>query len=73
MTVSDLIELLQAFPGETQVVMSADAEGNAFSPLDEAELARYLPDSTWSGELVDDWEDDPDDKTIPAVFLWPVN
>ena len=50
MKVKELIELLQKLDQEALVIMSKDAEGNSFSPLDEVETCLYQPDSTWSGD-----------------------
>lgn len=50
MKVSDLIAILQEFPGDALVVQARDAEGNGYSPVDDVTLGRYAADSTWSGE-----------------------
>jgi hypothetical protein len=66
MTVTELIAKLQNLPADSQVVMSKDAEGNDFSPLEECIVGHYEPYTTWSGEFTE----------VPnggAVALWPVN
>lgn len=51
MTVSDLINLLKTEDPSRIVVMSADGEGNNFSPLSGHSVGSYRADSTWSGEV----------------------
>lgn len=58
MTVKRLIEELQKYDPETVVVMSSDAEGNGYSPLAGIYTGEYVPNSTWSGEIYYDEEDD---------------
>lgn len=73
MTVGELLFKLTELEDEQldyQVVMSKDAEGNSFSPLDEIVVGAYTPDSTWSGEFTD--IEMPAGSTN-AVCLWPVN
>lgn len=65
MKIKELIEILEHLPGDHEVVMSRDSEGNGFSPLYECDVAKYVPDSTWSGELA---VGEPN-----AVILRPVN
>jgi len=82
MTVTELIELLKELPGDSILVMQADSEGNGYSPMSGAEAAFYEPDSTWSGQVID--EDyleghDPDEiaerlaAAEPCVVVWPIN
>lgn len=84
MNATQLIEKLLKIPGDTLVVMSSDAEGNTFSPLDSAEPAMYLAENSFSGEHYMTEEqrqatNNPDeycgapDEAVPAVFLWPTN
>lgn len=84
MTVADLQAALATLPSNTLVVLAKDGEGNAFSPLTEAEPALYAADSTYSGEHYmtdeqrqatgepDEYSEAPDDA-VPALFLWPTN
>lgn len=79
-TVADLIEYLKTLPQEAIVILSADSEGNGFSPWcgDHAE-GRYVEESTYSGEFHSDefleeaiqegWEIEGE----RAVVLWPIN
>jgi hypothetical protein len=78
MTVKELIEELQAMDPTKLVVMSSDAEGNKYSPLEGADDARlYVAETTWSGEVYDaeDQDDDEEDlsEAVPCVVLFPVN
>ena len=73
MTVAELITQLQGLDKEALVVMSEDAEGNRFSPLFDVEPARYIASSAWSGDLVDEDDDDPDPEAVQSVCLWPTN
>lgn len=66
MTITDLITKLQTLPADATVVMSKDAEGNEFSPLEDFTVGDYEPETTWSGEFTDGHGNN-------AVCLWPVN
>lgn len=50
-TVKELIETLSKLPGDHMVVLQKDAEGNGYSPLAGAEVAKYIPEATWYGEV----------------------
>lgn len=75
MTVKELRELLASYPDDYVVIMSKDAEGNAYSPLPPAEDAacdgHYEPTTTWYGEFTHHPEDRP--APFNAVCLWPTN
>ena len=77
MTVAELIFELQQYPGELQVVLSKDAEGNNFSPLAEMGPGVYEPDTTYSGDftsehhVVEQYGDD--EAAMNSLCLWPVN
>jgi hypothetical protein len=83
MKVKEMIELLQTLPQDHIIVMSKDAEGNGFSPLSDCGLSMYIPDSTYSGEVLSEEDldyrnEDADEDEIQeynenAVVLWPVN
>ena len=79
MTVSELISHLKAEPNQLRlVVMSSDAEGNRIGPFREASTAKYLADSTWSGEIQDRENGETDAEWgevagVEALVLWPVN
>jgi hypothetical protein len=70
MTVGELIVALQQYSPDALVVIAEDSEGSNFSPLETLDLNTYLPETTWSGELVDD---DEIENAVDAVVLWPVN
>jgi hypothetical protein len=67
-TVKQLRESLNGLDDSLLVVLSKDAEGNDFSPLVEVEgPLTYIPDSGWSGEIIEDHDNDN------CVVLWPTN
>lgn len=67
-TVKQLRAALTDVDDDFIVILSKDAEGNGFSPLDEVEgPMTYEPDSTWSGEIIENHDNDN------CVVLWPVN
>jgi hypothetical protein len=70
-TIDDLRRQLDALglPGTTAVVIAKDGEGNAFSPLHEAEASMYASAGLGAGERYD--EGDAPGAAVPAVFLWP--
>ncbi len=76
-TVSELIEELQKLPGELQVILSKDAEGNLFSPICGSgnfySIGEYIPESTWAGDFEDEANFEGDRSPINAVCLWPIN
>ena len=51
LTVGELIDYLATQPRDRKVVMAKDAEGNGYSPLEDASEGMYEADSTWSGEI----------------------
>lgn len=69
-----MLKLLQDVDPELEVVMSADGEGNTYSPFADLSLGRYEAESTWSGEFrsADD-DSDGETVTVNAVALWPTN
>ena len=65
MTAAALINALNAYPANTRVCIASDAEGNSYSPVDEAAPA------LWNGEEVihpDDKEGDEEE----IICLYPV-
>ncbi|MEU9752196.1 hypothetical protein AB0D90_03545 [Streptomyces althioticus] len=76
-TKGDLLRLLTTgpladLPDNTLIVMLKDAEGNGgVSPLAELATSRYMPLSTWSGELVR--PEDADRTDLPVITMEPVN
>lgn len=78
--VSDLIETLEALPQGADVLLSADAEGNSYSPCDGYELgyiykseAGYRTDDLLSDESLEDWTSTEIQEDLErVVVLWPV-
>lgn len=73
MKVSELINYLSEENPNAEVILSKDAEGNEYSPLDDLDPGFYIRESTWSGEFITPSEREDDTKYEPAVCLWPVN
>lgn len=85
MKVKELIEILKNLPKNTQVIMSKDAEGNTFTPLDEVETNNiYVPESSWYGNIYhESWSAEDAMETEEGwneilkqprcVVLWPIN
>ena len=86
MKVKDLIKTLQSADPDTEVIIQADSEGNGYSPCAGAELAIYVPDSSWGGEVYNldsnasnncleekEWKKIKENKKNRCVVLWPVN
>lgn len=87
MTVKELIEYLQQCNPSDLVVLSRDAEGNGYSPLESYSEDLYVAESSWYGEtclreltpeLVAQGYTSEDvgsieDGAIPCVTLAPVN
>lgn len=67
MTIADLKAAIADLPDDYQVVMSKDAEGNRFSPLEEIGPGWYEPDSTYSGDF------DTEGGLMNSYCLWPTN
>ena len=75
MTVKELIEQLSEYPEETQVILSADSEGNSFSPLSEGftpceyddreiRTEEHYKEGGWDDELK------IEDYSPNAIVLW---
>ena len=74
MKVNELIEQLKELPGDYEIVMSSDGEGNNHSPLADFSVELYSPDSTWSGEIKHEEDMDRGEEWIPnSIVLWPTN
>lgn len=71
MTVTTLVALLKKLPGDLQVIVSKDAEGNGFSPVYEHSVGKYMAECDWSGNFYA--HDDDDAEGEPCVVLWPTN
>lgn len=75
MKVADLKILLARYPDNFEVILSADGEGNNFSPLDEVVGGMYEAANTWTGEF---YHQDVVETMDPpyvnnAICLWPTN
>lgn len=86
MKVSEFINILKGYHGDTEIVMSADAGGGTFSFLDTIEPLRYsrsdanadlleihikeLTPSMRSSGFTEDDFQDPKDAK-PCIVLWP--
>lgn len=56
MKVKELIEKLKLEDEDAEVILSADEEGNYYSPLEgrlEFGKGYYIPNNTWSGEFLE--------------------
>ncbi len=70
-TVRELIDALAKLDQDRVVILQKDSEGNGYSPLGGFDSARYLPDSTYSGEVFS--EEDGGDLAVRCVVLFPIN
>jgi hypothetical protein len=68
--VSELVAQLSAQSPDDLVVISADSEGNHFSPVAQITSAEYRGNTPFSGDIAT--EDDDDFRGVNAVVLWPV-
>lgn len=69
MKIKDLLKKLAEYDSECEVILSKDAEGNSYSPLEDIEAAQYESETTWSGYCLGVEEG----ESHNAVSLWPVN
>ena len=80
MKVKELIEKLKLEDENAEVILSADEEGNYYSPL-EGTLGfgkgYYIPNNTWSGEFISEDETDElngnKDIAQKCIVLFPIN
>ena len=85
MRVNELIQRLQSYPPNTTVLLSCDAEGNDYSPLDGLSMTwaseddRYYTLYAHSPETDEDSlaDDEDPDEIAPGgaeevVVLWPI-
>lgn len=81
MTVKELRELLMSLPDDTEIILSIDAEGNAFHPLETATpgciyIEGEILDDDWDNEEAgmsqDEWEDLKANNPR-CIVLWPTN
>lgn len=73
MCLRELIKALTELPQDAIVILQKDAEGNGYSPCVGAEESRYEPDSTWSGSVLHEEDEDYATRGVPCVVIWPVN
>lgn len=86
MTVGELIALLQAEDPGRLVIVQKDGEGNGYSPLECLGYGKYVPETTWRGEVFieslteemrdmgygdDDLTTDP--SAVSALIIIPVS
>ncbi len=69
MTVQELRWNLRNYDDHCLVIIGKDREGNDHSPLDGIQPARYVAETTWSGQI-DTAKDAPGDD---CIVLYPVN
>jgi len=70
-TVGDLKKGLASLPDGLRIILAKDPEGNDYSPLSDMDMCCYVPESTYSGYILD--EDEETEDNINAVVLWPIN
>ena len=80
MTKSELIKLLETVEGDPLIVMSKDAEGNAYSPFcGQISELLYDAETTWYGDVYNPADKEEDETyvipetAVPCIVLWPVN
>lgn len=69
MKVKELLEILNLCDPEAIVIMSRDAEGNGYSPLNNIGEDLYEAETSRYGDLADDRSIDAEE----AVVFWPLN
>ena len=72
MKVAELREVIAEMPGEWEVVLQKDAEGNGYSPAVGAEPGLHVGDG-WEIEVWDEEDEDVPEGAEPCLVLWPVN
>ena len=76
MTLGEFRKQTKDLGNDILVVLSADGEGNSFSPLAVAIEAIYVAETTWQGSVIglDDknW-DDNGKEAKEAIVLYPIN
>lgn len=88
MKVKELIEKLKLEDENAEVILSADEEGNYYSPLEGTlgfENGYYIPNNTWSGQFLNqEYIDDENeiegeiyennkDIAQKCIVLFPIN
>lgn len=71
MKASELIQRLTSFPGDPEVVIAKDEEGNGFKYLEDVEYSAIEKYHDYEVEVIhpDDEEDDVEYER--AIVLWP--
>lgn len=69
MTKEELIKKLQAIPGNPEIIMSRDAEGNSYSPFGQEVQGKYMPENRWSGDFYGG--DDAPEKATDCICFFP--
>jgi hypothetical protein len=73
MKIKKLKAILSAYPNDYEVIMSSDEEGNSFSPLADFGIGVYIPETTWSGEVMMGEEMEEANMEANCMVLWPTN
>lgn len=72
MNVRELKFLIEDLPDDMEIILQKDAEGNGYSPLSELNNEMiYIPDNTWSGEVLSVKELLEDTKEFQGVLVKP--
>ena len=72
MKVENLITQLEKIPGDTEVWVSRDEEGNGFNPLTEVNFTKVWRHGKWEFDFLEEDESDyPQDQLQDLVVLWP--
>ena len=87
MKVKELIERLKLEDENAEVILSADEEGNYYSPLEDTlgfGKGYYIPRNTWSGEFIPEYAigieecetdmlNENKDIAQKCIVLFPIN
>lgn len=84
MKVKQLIAELKKLPQDAEVIMSRDAEGNGFSPLDGFDIGTIHPDEVGQHRIDAFFSNSHTDEAcglekgeretfVKAICIWPVN
>lgn len=68
-TVKEVIDILSAFPQDSFLVLSSDAEGNNFHHFTEASNEFSFEPESYYVELADPYEFEEDQHNV--VVMWP--
>lgn len=78
MTVKQLRELLTSYPEDVMIVLSRDAEGNLFSPLEEVNAGIYTDQTGYYGDFrivqtLGQFNISHSPQENEAICFWPLN